>query len=78
MTVAIAPAASPEPPRKPSKVDEILDRLLRDIGPGWLLAALVAVLGTILGLVAIVSPYIAGAGAILSGIAAIVRAWRRR
>ncbi|MDT7797622.1 MAG: hypothetical protein QOI78_1055 [Actinomycetota bacterium] len=62
-------------------MDEVVERLLKDVGPAWLLAALVAVLGTFLGFVAIVSPYLAGAGAIgavLSGIAAIVRAWRRR
>jgi hypothetical protein len=63
----------------------IVQAFIKEIDAGRLLiaalAALVAVLATILGLAAIVSPYVATAGAFgafLPGIAAIVRAWRSR
>ncbi|WP_340682508.1 hypothetical protein LCL61_28045 [Amycolatopsis coloradensis] len=60
-------------------MDEVILRLIHEVGPGWLLAALVVVLAAILVLAAIVSPHLAAAGAfgiVLTGIAAIIRAWK--
>ncbi|MEQ0558325.1 hypothetical protein ABJI51_04520 [Amycolatopsis sp. NEAU-NG30] len=66
-------------------MDEIIHALVKEIGPWRLLVAALAVffavLATLVGLAAIVSPYLAAAGAfgaVLTGLAALVRAWRSR
>ncbi|SEP54562.1 hypothetical protein [Amycolatopsis saalfeldensis] len=71
--------AQPEPPRRPSTWEIVLDQLLRVLGARWIFATLALLLAASVALASVVGPDLADlVSVLLLGIAAIVRARRKR